>query len=1114
MDSILPGLTGAPNVHPIFVHFPVVLWPTALLLLALFLCDYGSKYPSVKLKPMMLFKKPCTGTIALASLFLFLTMPAKGLESTGEEHSFAYLRKQFASPDKRYGSAPLWVWNAEVNREVIDTMMQEFKDNAFGGVFVHPRPGLITEYLSDEWFDLFKHAVEKGEELGLDVWIYDENSYPSGFAGGHVPDQMPESFNQGQMLRLVKTRALPDTAERFFICLREVGGKFEDITDQVSRGGFGGASKGAQPEPGDSPAVAQADPTYYLFEKTFYPRTPWYGGFSYVDLMVKGVTEKFIEVTMQGYEKHLGAEFGNIIPGIFTDEPNIDVEGDNSIRWTPDLFDAFQKKWGYNLRTRLPSLFEETGDWKRVRHNYYQTLLQLFIDRWSKPWHDYTEEKGLEWTGHYWEHGWPDPKHGGDNMAMYAWHQRPGIDMLFNQFNEESPNAQFGNIRAVKELSSVANQLGKRRTLSETYGGGGWELTFQDMKRLGDWEYVLGVNTLNQHLAYMTIMGARKYDYPPSFSYHNPWWPYYKDLNRYFARLSLALSRGRQRNDILILEPTTSAWMYSAYQQSHPRRQEIGQEFQSFITALEKAQVEYDLGSENIFKDHGRVKGKGFVIGEREYTTVVIPPGMENVDGPTFKLLSAYAGNGGKLLLFDTLQRIDGRGDKALQVLDRQAPNIIRPGALDNGIMEEHFRTPEISFFPKTSSEGNLYHHRRRLKDGQLLFLVNSSMGAGAAGEVRIRGQDVVRLDPFTGKLLGYPSKADQGEMTFRYDLPPAGSLLLFIADHELDVPEPDEPPGNEWKKMKAGKTRIERVRPNVLSIDFCDLRVGEKVLREQHVTDAASTAFKLHGFENGNPWNTSVQFKKQTVQRDAFPPGTGFKASYHFTVAPGTDMASLKAVVERPDMWEISINGRLVEPEKGRWWLDKAFAVVDIGDLVSGGKNTLELHADPMRVHAEIEPVYILGNFDLEPARKGFNIIPASGLKTGSWKNQGLAMYGHEVSYRKQFTINVPGAAYSLRLPSWKGTLAVVSVNGRAAGNIGWPPYTLDISEFIRAGRNEIDVRVIGSLKNTLGPHHNDPAPGLVSPWHWRNVKRYPPGSEYDLYDYGLMEDFEVLRK
>ena len=55
-----------------------------------------------------------------------------------------------------------------------------------------------------------------------------------------------------------------------------------------------------------------------------------------------------------------------------------------------------------------------------------------------------------------------------------------------------------------RELSSVANQLGMKRTLCEVYGAGGWDLRFEDMKRIGDWLEVLGVNTLDQHLSYVT----------------------------------------------------------------------------------------------------------------------------------------------------------------------------------------------------------------------------------------------------------------------------------------------------------------------------------------------------------------------------------------------------------------------------------------------------------------------------------------------------------------------------------------------------------------------------------------------------------------------------------
>ena len=110
-----------------------------------------------------------------------------------------------------------------------------------------------------------------------------------------------------------------------------------------------------------------------------------------MDLLYPGVTQKFIERTMTGYEKYLGTEFGKTIPGTFTDEPQIESPG--GIRWTPDLFDVFMKQWNYDLKTSLPSLYEETGDWKKIRHNYTQTLLQMFIDRWAKPWNAYCEEQ-------------------------------------------------------------------------------------------------------------------------------------------------------------------------------------------------------------------------------------------------------------------------------------------------------------------------------------------------------------------------------------------------------------------------------------------------------------------------------------------------------------------------------------------------------------------------------------------------------------------------------------------------------------------------------------------------------------------------------------------------
>jgi hypothetical protein len=590
--------------------------------------------------------KNVIAVISLAATLFFTSSCKKEAPAKVTIPDFAALSSQFSQPSKDFTTAPFFVWNAKITKEEILKFLTDFKNAGSSQVFVHPRPGLITEYLSADWFDLYKYTVEKGKELGMNVWIYDENSYPSGFAGGHVPAEMPESYNQGQGLVMAKFETLPDTCEKYFICLKEESGSYKDITSSLA------TEKGKTGN-------------YLLFSKTYNGKSDWYGGFSYVDLLYPGVTEKFIKTTMTGYEQNLGAEFGKTIPGTFTDEPQIDAP--DGIRWTPDLFERFNEKWHYDLKTQLPSLFVEVGDWKKVRHNYYQTLLNLFIDRWAKPWYAYCEEKGLKFTGHYWEHTWPNMSNGGDNMAMYAWHQLPAVDMLFNQFDDSTSRAQFGNVRAIKELASAANQTGRERTLSETYGGSGWDLSFTDMKRNGDWEYALGVNLMNQHLTYFTMAGARKYDYPPSFDYHEPWWNNYKYINDHYARLSLALSAGRQENDILVLEPSTTVWMYDSYIKPDAHREEVGQSFQSFVTNIEKAQVEYDLGSETIIRDMGSVSKGKFIVGKSSYSTVVIPPMTENLELETYKLLEKFVSNGGKVLAFSTPSLIDGSPNEGLK---------------------------------------------------------------------------------------------------------------------------------------------------------------------------------------------------------------------------------------------------------------------------------------------------------------------------------------------------------------------------------------------------------------------------------------------------------------
>ena len=766
----------------------------------------------------------------------------------------------------------------------------------------------------------------------------------------------------------------------------------------------------------------------------------------------------------------------------------------------------------YDLKTQLPSLYEEVGNWKKIRHNYTQTLLQLFIDKWSKPRYAYCEAKDLKFTGHYWEHEWPNMRPGGDNMAMYAWHQVPAIDMLFNQWDDSTTKAQFGNIRSVKELASAANQTGRQRKLSETYGGSGWDLTFTDMKRNGDWEYALGVNLMNQHLTYFTLAGARKYDYPPTFDYHEPWWNDYKYLNTHYARLSLALSAGRQINDILILEPTTSAWLYDSYVNRDQHCAVIGQAFQTFITKLEKSQVEYDLGSENIIKDLGSVSDGKLVVGQASYSRVVIPPMTENLDLSTYKLLEKFVSKGGTIIAFSIPTLIDGSTSEDLKgFFNKKSDKIIIIDKLIPEAISKYFNNTNLEFEGVTG--GVLYHHHRILADGQVLFLVNSSLSEQLNGSLKTNGKDALEMNTLTGEIYGYPNQQSGEKINLSYTIPPAGSLLLFIPNtRQSDYHIPLKPKTFNSVNSSSPLT-IKRNEENALMIDFCDIEVGNEITKDLNTYIVADKVYKYYGFKNGNPWNTSVQFRTNIVDRDTFGLTSGFRATFHFFVKGKFNFSDLKAVVERTNLWTVNVNGVEVKPENGKWWLDRSFGVFNIGTLIRPGENTISLKTSPMKIHAEIEPVYIIGDFSVKPAEKGWNIeAPAPVCTLGSWKSQGLPFYSWGVTYSKEYNIENTDGKWEVGMASWNGTIAEVSVNGQHANVIAFPPYHCDITGLIKPGINKIDVKVIGSLKNLLGPHHNNPKPGFVSPWIWRNVKFYPAGSEYQLLDYGLFEEFSLL--
>lgn len=87
---------------------------------------------------------------------------------------------------KEYRPIPFWSWNDKLEKEKLLQQAQWMKDSGNGGFFMHARSGLLTEYLSEEWMQCIEACAEEAQKLDMKAWLYDENGWPSGFAGGKL----------------------------------------------------------------------------------------------------------------------------------------------------------------------------------------------------------------------------------------------------------------------------------------------------------------------------------------------------------------------------------------------------------------------------------------------------------------------------------------------------------------------------------------------------------------------------------------------------------------------------------------------------------------------------------------------------------------------------------------------------------------------------------------------------------------------------------------------------------------------------------------------------------------------------------------------------------------
>lgn len=105
----------------------------------------------------------------------------------------------FVNPTSEYRGSPLWSWNTKLDNDQLMRQIDDLEEMGLGGFFMHPRVGLDTEYLGEEFMQLIKNCVERAKEKKMHAWLYDEDRWPSGAAGGMVTKD-EDSFRSRHML--------------------------------------------------------------------------------------------------------------------------------------------------------------------------------------------------------------------------------------------------------------------------------------------------------------------------------------------------------------------------------------------------------------------------------------------------------------------------------------------------------------------------------------------------------------------------------------------------------------------------------------------------------------------------------------------------------------------------------------------------------------------------------------------------------------------------------------------------------------------------------------------------------------------------------------------------
>lgn len=979
----------------------------------------------------------------------------------------------FKNPTREYRGTPFWSWNGRLKREALTEQIKVFKEMGFGGFHAHSRTGLDTEYLGAEFMDCIRHCTEISEKEGMLTWLYDEDRWPSGYAGGLLTKDPKHRarflcFTSSAMENSVGFEEAYITGKPYLL----------GAYDIILKDGFMESYK-----------KIAADGKAEGLKKYAYVCTPendpWFNNQTYSNTLSRDTIKEFVKLTHEKYKQAAGDKFSTVIPAIFIDEPQFTrklaldtAQSDKAgiLPWSMDLEETFFKACGCRISDRIPELFLEKRDSvSTVRYNYHNHTAERFAEALADVCGDWCEQNGIMLTGHMADEDTlrGQNNYSGDAMRGFRSFQMPGMDMLCNKVF----------FTTAKQAQSAAHQYGREGVLSELYGVTNWDFDFRGHKFQGDWQAAMGITVRVPHLSMMTMAGEAKRDYPASISYQSPWYKEYSYIEDHFARINTALVRGEPLVDVAVVHPIESYWLYFGTNDlTLKRRNELDGMFGTLSKWLVGNLIDYDYINEALLTTQDVETGDRLKVGSISYKTVIVA-GCDTIRSSTLKILKDFSSKGGNVIF---------AGHKPIYIDAEKAADEYLASAEEipfeeNAVIKSVEEVRRVDILNSDGSRtDNLVHCFR--KDGKFrwLFVAHSKEPDNKDAlnpqniTVKLRGEYGAELyDTLSGEIYAVPVTVKNGFTEINRTVYSYDSLLLRLCPVSEAKTFEDVCAAEKKKTVKstdAVEYRLEE--PNVLLLDYAEYKLDdepwnpkEEILRLDN-SCRKKLSYPLRYERLEQQW--AVEKEKVT-----------HRLWLRFVIDSKIEVDNALIALENAETAEIYFNGTAVKSEVCGFYVDKDIKTVNL-PTVSPGENELII-AMPYAKHINVEYCYLLGDFGVEVVGEKAQIAAKQSLiKFGDITRQGLPFYGGNITYICD--IETVCGEFEVNIPYYRGSVISVSVDGEKKGLIAFDPYRLKINT--AAGRHRLEITLYGNRYNTFGGLHNSNKKDIwYGPNYWRTT-------------------------